>query len=39
MFLMIVYFLVSIVHSMAQNFARRRDEEEVQKLVKPRKTR
>jgi membrane protein YqaA with SNARE-associated domain len=39
MFLMIVYFLVSIVHSMAQNFARRRDEAEVQKLVKSRKTR
>ena len=30
---MIVYFVISIIHSMAQSFAKRRDEEEVHKLL------
>lgn len=32
--LMIIYFLISIIHSMAQTFAKRRDEQEVLKLKK-----
>ena len=36
--LMIIYFVISIVHSMAQTFAKRRDEEEIQTLLKSKKT-